>query len=139
MDDTEQVPLNVHLLLSPQGETIQAHDVANVGKGRLSDGNPHAVQGSTCGGVDLSLHLFGESLFSLGGPAMEVGHLPDFRPLGMPQALRAELAGEASRLRPLEFGRQKISHRDIVAAAVQAFTRRAETVAQILGKNKVGR
>jgi hypothetical protein len=28
VDNAEQVPLNVHLLLSPQGETIQAHDVA---------------------------------------------------------------------------------------------------------------
>ena len=74
-----------HAKLGPQGETIQAHDVADVGKGRLRDGYPHAVQDSACGRVDLSLHLFDESFFSLGGPAMEVGHLPDFRPLGMPQ------------------------------------------------------
>lgn len=138
MDDTEQIPLDVHLCFTPQGETVQAHDVADIGKGRLRDGYTHAVQGTACGGVDLSLHLFGEGLLSLGGPTMEVGHLPDFRPLRMPQALRAELAGNTSRLRSLEFSRQKISDRDIVAAAVQTFSCRAETVAQIFGKNKIG-
>ena len=138
MDDTEQIPLDVHLSLAPQGETIQAHDVADIGKRRLRDGYTHAVQGTACGGVDLSLHLFCECFLSLGGPAMEISHLPDFRPLGMPQALRAELAGYTSRFRPLEFGSQKISDRDIVAAAVQPFSCRAETVAQILGENKIG-
>ena len=137
MDDAEQIPLDVHLCLAPQGETVQSHDVADVGKRRLSDGYPHAVQGTACEGIDFSLHLFGEALFSLGGPAMEVGHLSDFRPLGMPKALRAELAGNTSRFRPLEFGRQKISHRDLVAAAVQAFSCRADAIAQVLGKNKV--
>lgn len=138
MDYAEQVPLDVHLSLAPQGEMVQAHDVTDVGEGRFRDGNPHAVQGTACGGVDLSLHPFGESLLSLGGSTMEIGHLSDLRPLGMAKALRAELAGNTSRLRPLEFGRQKISDRDVVAAAVQAFSCRAEAVAQILGKNKVG-
>jgi hypothetical protein len=132
MDYTEQIPLYVHLLLASQGKTVQAHDVADVSKGRLRDGNPHAVQGTACGGVDFSLHLFGEGFLSLGGSTMEVSYLPNFRPLGMPKALRTELTGYTSRLRPLEFGRQKISDRDIVAAAVQAFSCRADAVANLM-------
>lgn len=105
MDDAEQVPLDIHLFSAPQGESIQTHDPADMGKRRLGNGHPQAVQGTAGSGVDLSFHLFGEGFLSFSGPAVKIGHLPDFRPLRMTQALSAELAGQASRLRPFEFGR----------------------------------
>lgn len=96
VNDAEQVPLDIHLGFTAQCESVQPHDPADMGEWRFNNGYPQAVQGAAGGGVDLVLHLFGESLFPLGGAAMEIGHLPDFRPVRMTQALRPKLAGSAS-------------------------------------------
>ena len=138
MDDTEQVPLDIHLFSAPQREPVKSHNLADMGKGRLGNGYPHTVQGASRSGVDLSFHLFGEGFLAFGGPAVKIGHLPDFRPVGMTQALRTQLAGQADRFRPFEFGGQKPSDFHIVAAAVQPLAGRTDTVAQVFGENKVG-
>jgi len=85
--------LDIHLGFAAQGESIQAHDPADMGEWRLNNGYPQAVQGAAGGGVDLVHHLFGESLFPFGCAAMKIRHLSDFRPVRMTQALRPKLAG----------------------------------------------
>jgi hypothetical protein len=71
VDDAEQVPLEIHLGFAAQGESVQAHDSADVGEWRFNNGYPQAVQGAAGGGVDLPFHLLGESLFPFGGRAMK--------------------------------------------------------------------
>lgn len=72
--------MDIHLGFTAQGESIQAHVPADVGEWRFNNGNLQAIQDAVDGGVDLPFHLFGESLFPLGGAAMKIRHLTDFRP-----------------------------------------------------------
>ena len=95
MDDAEQVPLDIHLLFASERKTIQAHDPADMGKGRFGNGYSHTVQRSSGSGVDLPLHLFGKGFLAFGRPTMKIGHLPDFRPFRMTQAFRTQFAGQA--------------------------------------------
>lgn len=86
MDNAKEVPLDVHLGLATQGEAVQPHDLANVGKGWFGNRNTKTVQSSANRGVNLPFHLFGEGLFALGGTTMEIGHLPDCSPFRMAKA-----------------------------------------------------
>ena len=64
MDNTEEVPLGIHLLFASQAEPIQSHDRSDMGKGWFTNGQPHSVDGSADRGIDLPLHLFGKSFLS---------------------------------------------------------------------------
>ena len=85
VDNAEQIPLGIHLGLATQGETVESHDLADVGKGRFSNRNTKTVQSAANRGINLALHLFGEGLLAPNGAAMEISHLPDFGSFRMPE------------------------------------------------------
>ena len=118
MDDAKKLPLDIHLLFSPQGETIEPHDPADVGKGRLGNGYPQTVQGSTRDRIDLALHPLGKRGLTCCQAVMKKSHLTDVGAFRMPQAGRTQLAKTAGRLRSFKFSCEKFTDLHLAAAPV---------------------
>ena len=95
MNNAEQLPLDIDLSFTPQGETVKPHHPADMGKGRFGYRNPQAVERPANRGVDLALHPGGKTLSALNAPAMEIRHLPDFGSFRMAQTGRPERTAQA--------------------------------------------
>ena len=139
MNNTEQLPLDIYLGSAPQGKTVKPHHPADMGKGRFGNRNPQTVERPANRGVDLALHPVGKALSTLNAPAMEIRHLPDFGFLRMAQTGRPERTAQARWLGRFEFGGRGAAHLYVPAAAIQPLACRADTMAQILGKDKIRR
>ena len=108
-----------------------------MGEWRFCYRQPHAIHCPTYRRIDLAFHLFSESLFAGRRFADEIGDLADLCPLRMTQTLAAEFAGETGRLGTFEFDCLEVLHRYIRATAIQPFSGRTDTVAEVFGENKV--
>jgi hypothetical protein len=73
VDNAEQVSLHIHLTFRAQSKPIQSDGVAQVGKGRLSNRQPHAVKDAAGNRIDLVFHLLGESFSTFGIAAKKIG------------------------------------------------------------------
>ena len=78
MDDWVEIPLDIHLLLPPQGKPAQPLIVGDIAKHRLHRPQAFIVDQSAQGAVYLFFHPLreSESIFSLIRLAMEESHLP---------------------------------------------------------------
>ena len=137
MHDAEQVPLSVYFFLAAQGESIQADGMADIGKGRLADGQSHAVNGSTGDRIDFLFHSFGKGVFLFLRSAVKIGNLATFGYIRLFQALRTEQAGQTVPLGSFKSGGKKSFGVGFFPASVQSFSRRAYTVGKILGEDEM--
>jgi len=97
MDDTIELPLDVHLLLFSQGKTIQPQGMSDVGEHGLRCPDPLAVYESTQRGVNLVLHLLSVGFLPLFHFARKVVHLPGFSSIRVFQASRTKFTHPADR------------------------------------------
>ena len=97
MDDTIELPLDVHLLFFSQGKKIQPQGISDVGEHGLRCPDPLAVYESTQRGVNLVLHLLSVGFLPLFHFARKVVHLPGFSSIRVFQASRTKFTHPADR------------------------------------------
>jgi len=106
-----QFPLAVDLLLSSEGEALDADGLAEIAEDRLDDAESPTVDVPAKGGVDLLSHPFERSVLALAlrqGFEQDVDLTGAFL-TGAAQAVSSQLAGIAVSLVPHEL------HEDVVA------------------------
>lgn len=78
VDHAVEFPLNVHLLLAPEGESTEAESVADVREDRLDSAHPPAVNMAAHGSVKLLDHSLRKALFHIRHFVGEYSHLAVF-------------------------------------------------------------
>ena len=138
MHDAVEEPLDVHLALPPQGESVETQGRTDISEDRFYSGEPLIIDEATLQRIYFAFHLFGEALGKVGSTSLKEVDLADFRTVGVAEAFLPKSATQAvSLIAPELDGDSFMIDDDITPIAVETASRRTDAVFLIIAHGKV--
>jgi len=132
VDRAVEEPLDVHLLLSSEGESIESQGGADIGKDRLCRSEPSVIDKTSLHGVDLLFHLLCEALQS----SLKEVDLSRCRTVGISETFAPEFTEGTVRIPSSELDGPVPFDGDVASVGAQMLAGRTDTGFLILAQDE---